>query len=177
MLKPGTGDLKPGDGRPDFGGKPDLGKPDRGKPGKPDIGGKADLGKPGKPDLGGAKPKNRPGGGNGLDLSDGPKAKDFSKRGQASLGNRGAKDFARPKGGGGGPSIKRGGGGPSFSFVRSYHAHRCGFWRAVDRSSRDHRHRGDGAVRGPPPEAGRASYGPKDSRGLHADSRSVSGHG
>jgi hypothetical protein len=95
-----------GDGRPDLGGKPDLGKP-----GKPDLGGKADLGKPGKPDRGGAKPKDRPGGGNAFDLNDGPKAKDFSKRGQASLGNRGANDFARPKG----PSIKRGGGGPWFS--------------------------------------------------------------
>ena len=118
VLKPGTGGLKPGDGRPDLGGKPDLGKPgkpdlggkaDLGKPGKPDLGGKADLGKPGKP--GGAKPKDRPGGGNAFDLNDGPKAKDFSKRGQASLGNRGANDFARPKG----PSVKRGGGGPSFS--------------------------------------------------------------
>jgi hypothetical protein len=105
VLKPGTGGLKPGDGRPDLGGKPDLGKP-----------GKPDLGKPGKPDLGGAKPKakDRPGG-NAFDLNDGPKAKDFSKRGQASLGNRGAKDFARPRPGGGGPSVKRGGGGPSFS--------------------------------------------------------------
>jgi hypothetical protein len=120
VLKPGTGGLKPGDGRPDLGGKPDLGKPgkpdlggkaDLGKPGKPDLGGKADLGKPGKPDLGGAKPKGKPGGGNAFDLNDGPKAKDFSKRGQASLGNRGAGDFARPKG----PSVKRGGGGPSFS--------------------------------------------------------------
>src|SRR5262245_12622966 len=142
VLKPGKGDLKPGDGRPDLGGKPDLGKPG----GKPDLGkpgGKPDLGKPGgkpnvgqiekglkdrsgaqaalkdkKPDLGGGpKAKQRPGG-NGLDLSDGAKAKDFSKRGQASLGNRGANDFARPKGGGGGgPSFKKGGGGgggPSF---------------------------------------------------------------
>ena len=40
------------------------------------------------------------GGGNALDLSDGAWAKDFSDRGQASLGNRGAKDFARPSGGG-----------------------------------------------------------------------------
>jgi hypothetical protein len=89
VLKPGTGDLRPGDGRPDLGGKPDLGKPgkpdlggkaDLGKPGKPDLGGKADLGKPGKPDLGGAKPKARPGGGNAFDLNDGPKAKDFETR-------------------------------------------------------------------------------------------------
>ncbi len=68
------------------------------------------------------------GGGNALDLSDGAWAKDFSNRGQASLGNRGAKDFKRPSGGhnvnrgsvnrghvsrGGGsrPSVSRGGGG------------------------------------------------------------------
>ena len=41
-----------------------------------------------------AKAKAKGGaGGNAFDLSDGAKAKDFSKRGQASLGNRGAKDF------------------------------------------------------------------------------------
>jgi hypothetical protein len=124
VLKPGAGDLKPGDGRPDLGGKPDLGKPgkpDIGKPGKPDVGqiekglkergGKQAALNGAKPDLGKAKPKGKPGGGNAFDLNDGPKAKDFSKRGQASLGNRGANDFARPKG----PSVKRGGGGPSFS--------------------------------------------------------------
>jgi hypothetical protein len=67
-----------------------------------------------KPDLGQAKAKGRPGG-NGFDPSDGRKAKDFSQRGQASLGNRGANDFARPKGGGGGPSFKKGGGGGGIS--------------------------------------------------------------
>jgi hypothetical protein len=70
-------------------------------------------------------------GGNAFDVGDGAKAKDFSKRGQASLGNRSAKDFARPsggypkaarpgggsgrhvsRGGGGGPHISRGGGAP-----------------------------------------------------------------
>jgi hypothetical protein len=59
------------------------------------------------------------GGGNALDIGDGAKAKDFAKRGQASLGNRGAKDFARPSGGGskvarsggGGHHASRGGGG------------------------------------------------------------------
>ena len=57
-----------------------------------------------KPDLGKrqAKAKGKPGGGNAFDLSDGPKAKDFSKRGQASLGNRGATDFKRPSEAGGG---------------------------------------------------------------------------
>jgi hypothetical protein len=56
------------------------------------------------------------GGGNALDLSDGAWAKDFSDRGQKSLGNRGTKDFARPSGGGqrvarsgGGHNINRGG--------------------------------------------------------------------
>jgi hypothetical protein len=55
------------------------------------------------------------GGGNALDLSDGAWAKDFSDRGQASLGNRGAKDFKRPSGGtpkaarpGGGHNVNRG---------------------------------------------------------------------
>jgi uncharacterized membrane protein YgcG len=161
VLKPGKGDLKPGDGRPDLGkpgGKPDLGKPggkpDLGKPGgKPDLGkpgGKPDLGKPGgkpdmgqiekglkdrsgaqaalkdkKPDLGKTKPKGKPGGGNAFDLNDGPKAKDFSNRGQASLGNRGATDFKRPSGGAGpkrpsggaGPKIHKGGGRPSGGHV------------------------------------------------------------
>jgi len=57
------------------------------------------------------------GGGNALDLSDGAWAKDFSDRGQASLGNRGAKDFARPSGGGarpgGGSNVNRSGGNRS----------------------------------------------------------------
>ena len=65
-----------------------------------------------------AKAKAKGGAGkNAFDLNDGAKAKDFSKRGQASLGNRGAKDFARPSGpkvaraGGGGHNVNRGGGG------------------------------------------------------------------
>jgi uncharacterized protein DUF3300/endosialidase-like protein len=72
-----------------------------------------------------AKAKAKGGGGNALDLSDGAWAKDFSDRGKASLGNRGAKDFARPSGGGqrvaragggGGHNFNRGGGGrPSVS--------------------------------------------------------------
>ena len=57
-----------------------------------------------------AKAKAKSGaGGNAFDLSDGGKAKDFSKRGQASLGNRSAKDFARPSGGR--PNVARAGGG------------------------------------------------------------------
>lgn len=116
-LKPGGGDrpgTKPsGADRPDLGGKGD-------RPGKRDIG-QIEQGlkeRPGKqaaldgkkPNLGKAKPSGRPGGGNAFDLSDGPKAKDFAKRGQASLGNRGAHDFARPSGGGG-KAFKGGGGG------------------------------------------------------------------
>lgn len=124
VLKPGKGDARPGDrpgtkpggnGRPDLGGlgdrpgtkpgaKPDTGQIQQGLKDRP--GAQAALdGK--KPDLGGTKPKNRPGG-NAFDPSDGARAKDFSKRGQASLGNRGAGDFAKPKGGGG-HSIKAGG--------------------------------------------------------------------
>ena len=129
VLKPGKGDGKPGgadrpnlggDNRPDLGGKgerpgkrPDMGEIQQGlkeRPGK-----RAALeGK--KPDLGGAKPKGRPGGGNAFDPGDGAKAKDFSKRGQASLGNRGARDFSLPSGGGGGKQIRRGGGGGGAHF-------------------------------------------------------------
>ena len=119
--KPGGADRPNlgGDNRPNLGGdnRPDLG----GKPGKrPDMGdiqqglkerpGKQANFEGKKPDLGGAKPKGRPGG-NAFDPSDGPKAKDFSKRGQASLGDRGSRDFSRPSGGGGGgKAIHKGGG-------------------------------------------------------------------
>ena len=122
-IKPGGGDrpgTKPGGAdRPDLGGKgdrpgkrPDVGQIEQGlkeRPGK-----QAALdGK--KPDLGKAKPSGRPGGGNAFDLSDGPKAKDFAKRGQASLGNRGAHDFARPSGGGA-KAVHKGGGGGAAHF-------------------------------------------------------------
>jgi hypothetical protein len=136
--RPGGGGFKP-----DGGLKPDGGRPDGGfKPGgdnRPDLGGggnrpggRPDIGqieqglknKPGKaanlpsqkPNLGKGKPKGGkgPSGGNAFDLIDGPKAKDFSKRGQASLGNRGTADFKRPSGGGA-KAFKGGGGGrPSF---------------------------------------------------------------
>jgi uncharacterized membrane protein YgcG len=114
-LKPDTG-LKPGGGeRP--GGKPDAGQIQQGLKERSDkqaalAGQKADLGAK-------AKAKGKPGG-NAFDASDGAKAKDFAKRGQASLGNRGAADFSRPKaggpksfkgGGGGGGHVARGGGG------------------------------------------------------------------
>ncbi len=115
--KPGGGGLKPGgDNRPDLGGKgerpggrPDIGQIEKGlkdRPGKP-----ANLPAQ-KPDLGKAKPKGKgPAGGNAFDLGDGPKAKDFAKRGQASLGNRGQADFKRPSGGG--SKSFKGGGRPS----------------------------------------------------------------
>ena len=117
VLKPGN---KPGGGnRPGPGGdRPDLGG--RGPEQRPDIGqiqqglkersGKQAALQGQKPDLGKAKAKSRPGG-NAFDRSDGPKAKDFSKRGQASLGNRGASNFSRPSGGGGPKAVRKGGGG------------------------------------------------------------------
>jgi len=94
--------------------KPNIGQLEQGLKAKGQVAGKA------KAKVGG--------GGNALDLSDGAWAKDFSDRGKASLGNRGAKDFKRPSGGhnvnrgsvnrghvsrGGGsrPSVSRGGGG------------------------------------------------------------------
>ena len=136
VLKPGN---KPGGGdRPNLGGqgsqgnKPNLGngpgkKPGLGKgPGsvsskKPDLGkgpGGAQDKRPGqqaalegkKPDLGKGPQKARPGG-NAFDASDGGKARDYAKRGQASLGSRSAGQFTKPSGGGGGHSVARGGGG------------------------------------------------------------------
>jgi uncharacterized membrane protein YgcG len=121
--KPGGGGLKPdggfkpgGDNRPDFGGKgerpggrPDIGQIEKGLKDRP--GKQANLPAQ-KPDLGKAKPKGKgPVGGNAFDLGDGPKAKDFAKRGQASLGNRGQADFKRPSGGG--SKSFKGGGRPS----------------------------------------------------------------
>ena len=120
VLKPGTGDRKPGGAdRPGAGGdRPNLGGKGPGQ--KPDVGqiqqglkersGKQAALQGQKPDLGKAKPKSKPGG-NAFDKSDGPKAKDFSKRGQASLGNRGASEFRPPSRGGGPKAASRGGGG------------------------------------------------------------------
>jgi uncharacterized membrane protein YgcG len=122
--KPGGGGLKPdagfkpgGDNRPGLGGKgdrpggrPDIGQIEQGLKNKP--GKQANLP---KPDRGKANLKGKgPSGGNAFDLSDGPKAKDFAKRGQASLGNRGSADFKRPSGGGGGAKAFKGGGGSQF---------------------------------------------------------------
>jgi hypothetical protein len=77
-----------------------------------------------KPDLGKAKSKGRSGG-NAFDPSDGAKAKDFSKRGQASLGNRGAAQFSRPSGGGA-KAIRKGGGKQFSSGGRGGRASRGG---------------------------------------------------
>jgi hypothetical protein len=124
VLKPGNksagGGFKPGgDNRPDLGGngerpggRPDIGQIEKGLKDRP---GKAANLPSQKPDLGKAKPKpkGKPGGGNALDLSDGAKAKDFAKRGQASLGNRGPADFKRPSGGAP-KAISKGGGRPSY---------------------------------------------------------------
>ena len=134
---PGGADRpRPGGDRPDLGGnRPDLGgkgpgqRPNAGqiqqglkeRPGKkPDMnqiqqglkdrGGKQAALEARKPDLGKANANRRPGG-NGFDPSDGRKAKDFSSRGQASLGDRGAAQFSRPSGGGGPKAAHRGGGG------------------------------------------------------------------
>jgi hypothetical protein len=112
--------IKPDKKGPGGGERSDLGKgPSKGQ--GPDLGG--DKGGPGKqgaldgkkPDLGKPKPKGnlKP---NAFDASDGAKARDYSKRGQASLGDRGPADFNRPSGGGkinrgGGPSHIGGGGG------------------------------------------------------------------
>jgi Protein of unknown function (DUF3300)/Chaperone of endosialidase len=113
--RPGT---KPGGAdRPNIGGGDDRpgGKPNAGQiqQGLKDRSNKQAALPSQKPDLGTAKAKakGKPGG-NAFDPSDGGKAKDYSKRGQASLGNRGTADFKRPSGGGGGrPSYGGGGGG------------------------------------------------------------------
>jgi hypothetical protein len=123
VLKPGTGDRKPGADRPGGapgpgGDRPNLGgkgpgqKPDAGQiqQGLKERSGKQAALQGQKPDLGKAKPKSKAGS-NAFDSRDGPKAKDFSKRGQASLGNRGAAEFSRPAGGGGTKAVRKGGGG------------------------------------------------------------------
>ena len=120
VLKPGTGDRKPGGadrpGRPGAGGdRPSLGgkgpgqKPDAGQiqQGLKERSGKQATLQSQKPSK--AKPKSKPGG-NAFDKSDGPKAKDSSKRGQASLGDRGPSHFAKPSGGGA-KAVRKGGGG------------------------------------------------------------------
>jgi hypothetical protein len=94
--------------------KPTVGEIEKGLKQRP---GKKPEAKVQKANLAKAKAKAK-GGGNAFDVSDGARAKDFSKRGQASLGNRGSRDFARPSGGGqrvaraggGRPSVSRGGG-------------------------------------------------------------------
>jgi len=119
--------LKPGDrpggdrGRPDLGKGPggDKGPGGKGPGGKgPDLGkGKGGAGKQAalegkKPDLGKRPDQGRPKTKNAFDPSDGKKAKDYSKRGQASLGNRSSRDFAKPKRPSGGPKAGKRSGGP-----------------------------------------------------------------
>jgi uncharacterized membrane protein YgcG len=107
-------DRSPGDGKgpgdrgdlgkgPGDGKKPDLGKGSDGKAGKQAAldGKKGDLGKPQH------KPKPKA---DAFDASDGAKARDYSKRGQASLGDRSPREVAKPKGGGG-QRVGGGGGG------------------------------------------------------------------
>ena len=108
----GLGDRRPGGGnltdkKPDFGGngpggggliekKPDLGgkKPDLGGK-RPDVGDmQAALKK--KPDIAKKPNVERPSR-NAFDARDGAKAKDFSKRGQASVGNRSPSKIAPKK--------------------------------------------------------------------------------
>jgi len=75
--------------------KPDLKKPDLAK--KPDIK-KPDLAK--KPNI--KKPVVGKAAGNAFDKRDGAKAKDFSNRGKASVGNRSASNLAKKK-----PTVKK----------------------------------------------------------------------
>jgi hypothetical protein len=102
------GDKRPGGGKGPGGGgltnkKPDLG----GK--RPDVGDmQAALKK--KPDIA-KKPNVQRPSGNAFDARDGAKAKDFSKRGQASVGNRSVKKPSGARKGGGGGKGRGGGGG------------------------------------------------------------------
>lgn len=117
VLKPGklpAGAAKPGAGRPEFKGAPTGNRPDIGEiqsnlkkgksPKQAGIQGK-------QPDFAKVKQKARPGG-NAFDLSDGANARDFSKRGQASLKGRGVREFSPPRGGGG-PKVAHRGGRPA----------------------------------------------------------------
>lgn len=116
-------DKGPGDKGPGDRGDRDRGPGDRGELGKgpgdgkkPDLGKGQSDGKPGKQaaldkskgDLGKPQHKPKPKA-DAFDASDGAKARDYSKRGQASLGDRKPHDVARPKGGG--PKVGGGGGG------------------------------------------------------------------
>jgi hypothetical protein len=91
--KPGVGDKRPGGGDKRPGGglgdkKPGLGDK------RPNVGDMEKALKK-KPDVGQRPNAKRPSG-NAFDQRDGAKAKDFSKRGKDSLGNRSATKAARP---------------------------------------------------------------------------------
>ena len=117
VLKPGN---KPGGDRPNLGGdgnRPDLGKGPGGDGKRPDLGkgpgagaGKQAALEGKKPDLGN-RPQAGPPKSNAFDASDGAKARDYAKRGQASLGDRSPGQSARPSGGGEAKSMGKGGGG------------------------------------------------------------------
>ena len=102
--------IKPDKKGPGGGERADLGKGPGDK--RPDTG-KGAGERPSKP--GGAEPKRSEIGkgdkgrpkAEAFDLGDGGKARDNSKRGQASLGDRGPADFKRPSGGG--PKVSKGG--------------------------------------------------------------------
>jgi len=105
----GAQDKRPGQGHAGLGdNKPDLGKGPGGAQDKRPGQQAALEGK--KPDLGKGPQNARPGG-NAFDPSDGAKARDYAKRGQASLGDRTPGQSARPSGGGGAKAIGKGGGG------------------------------------------------------------------
>jgi len=123
--RPDLGKGPGGDGkRPDLGkgpggdGKrPDLGKGPGGDGKRPDLGkgpgagaGKQAALEGKKPDLGN-RPQAGPPKSNAFDASDGAKARDYAKRGQASLGDRSPGQSARPSGGGEAKSMGKGGGG------------------------------------------------------------------
>ncbi len=132
---PDFGNKGPGGKGPDLGNKgpggkgpggkgPDLGNKGPGGGKGPDLGNKRPGGggdkqanlqdrKPSKPSQPSAAKRPSPSkGGGAFDMRDGGKAKNYSKRGQASLGNRSPRSMSGPRGGGGGKASFKGGGRP-----------------------------------------------------------------
>jgi hypothetical protein len=116
----GQGGKGPGGKGPDFGGKGQGGKGPGGK--GPDLGNKRPGGgggdkqaalqdrKPSKPSAPSKAKRPAPSkGGGAFDMRDGGKAKNYSKRGKASMGNRSPRSMSKPRGGGGGKASKGGG--------------------------------------------------------------------
>jgi uncharacterized protein DUF3300 len=107
--KPGGGALA--DKKSDLAKKPDIKKPNIADK-KPNLAAKTpDIKKPDikKPDI--KKPPVKRPSGNAFDKRDGAKAKSYSNRGKASVGNRSAKNLHARGGGGRGGGGHRGGGG------------------------------------------------------------------